>query len=202
MARARDPERAGEQPVADPLADPVGLAGEQRLVDGQPAGVDQRAVGDQLIAGLDPDQVAGDDLVGAQLDHATVADRLRARRDQQRQPVERLLGLQLLADADRRVDDRDQAEDRIRPQSERQDEDEEAADDRVEQRQDVGDDDARHGPAVRLLGLAQAGESARRLGAREPVVSRCGFHGPISQGRPRRSARSVQASSGGGPPAQ
>ena len=118
------------------------------------------AVGDQLVAGLDPDDVAGDDLVGAQLDHAAVADRLRPRRDQQRELVERLLRLQLLADPDRRVDDRDQAEERVGPQPEREDEDEEAADDRVEQRQDVGGDDARHRAAVRRLGLAQPREPA------------------------------------------
>ena len=89
---------------------------------------------------------------------APVADRLRPRRDQQRELVEGLLRLQLLADADRGVDDRDQAEDRVGPEAEREDEDEEAADDRVEQRQDVGGDDARHRAAVRRLGLAEAGE--------------------------------------------
>ena len=148
----------------------------------EPAGVDERAVGDQLIARLDPDHVAGHHLVGGHLDHPPVADRLRARSDQQGQAVEGLLRPQLLADADRRVDDRDQPEERVGPQAERQDEDEEAADDRVEQGQDVGGDDARDRAAVGRLGLAQPGEPARRLGAREPVVQRCGFHRPIFAG--------------------
>ena len=64
VAGAREHERAREQPVAGALADPVGLAGEQRLVDGQPAGVDDGAVGDELVARLDPDEVAGNHLVG------------------------------------------------------------------------------------------------------------------------------------------
>ena len=143
VARARDPERAREHSVAGPFADPVRLAGEQRLVHREAARVDHRAVGDQLIAGLDPDDVAGDDLVRGQLDDAAVADRLGARRDQQRELVERLLGLQLLADPDRRVDDRDQAEEGVGEEPERQHQDEEHRDDPVEQGEDVRSDDAR-----------------------------------------------------------
>ena len=178
-ARARDPERAREHPVSGPLADPVRLAGEQRLVDAQPARLHHRAVGDELVARLDSDDVARHDLVAAELDQAAVADHLRARRDQERELVERLLGLQLLADADARVDDRDQAEERVRPQPEREDEDEEDADDRVEERQRVGDDDARHRAARRGLGRAEPRETPRRLRARESLGCRRCFHEPI-----------------------
>ena len=55
VAGARDAERTGERPLADPLADAVGLAGEHRLVEGEPAALGDLAVGDELVAGLDPD---------------------------------------------------------------------------------------------------------------------------------------------------
>ena len=88
---------------------------------------DDHAVGDELVAGLDPDQVAGDHLLGAQLDQLAVAHGPRPRRDQERELVERLLGLQLLANPDRRVDHRDQAEQGVGEQPQRQHQDEEGA---------------------------------------------------------------------------
>src|SRR5829696_10501291 len=182
VAGARDRERAGEHPVGRALADPVRLAGQERLVDRESARVDKRAVGDELVAGLDADDVAGDDLVRRQLDDAAVADDPGARRDQEREPVQGLLGLQLLANPDRGVDDGDQPEKSIRPEAEREDQDEEDADDRVEQRQDVGGDDARDRAARGRLGLPEAREPARRLLAREPLGQRRRLHCSIYTG--------------------
>ena len=146
---------------------PSDSPGEQRLVHRQPTGVDQRAVGDELVAGLDADDVAGDDLVGDELDRAPVTHHLRPRRDQQGELIEGLLRLQLLADPDRRVDDRDHAEERVGKEAEREHEDEEAAEDGVEEREDVGADDARHRAAVGRLGRAEASQPAFGLGARQ-----------------------------------
>ena len=86
---------------------------------GEAAGGDRLAVGDQLVARADRDEVAGDDLGRQQLDRLAVADDPRVRRDQHRELVERLLRLQLLADADVGVDDRDQAEERVGVEPER-----------------------------------------------------------------------------------
>ena len=159
---------------------------------------DDHAVGDELVAGLDPDQVAGDDLVGAQLDQLAVADGLRPRRDQQRELVERLLGLQLLADPDRRVDHRDEAEEGVGEQAERQHEDEEDAEDRVEEREDVAGDDARDRAAGGRLRHPQAVQPPRRLGAGQPrrvraarsfVTIYTGAPGGRRYGSPRVSVR-------------
>ena len=86
--------------------------------------------------------VARHDLVGAQLDEPAVADHafaLGATRSARL--LEDLLRLQLLADADVAVDDRDEAEERVGEQAQREDDDEEAADDRVEEGEDVARDD-------------------------------------------------------------
>ncbi len=115
MARARDSEGAGQHPIARALVDTVRLTREQRFVDGEPARVDYRTIGYQLIAGLDANDVAGDDLVGSKLDQPSVANCLCLWRHQKCKLVERLFGLELLADADIGVDDRDHAEDRVCP---------------------------------------------------------------------------------------
>ncbi len=92
-----------------PSASPVSIDSSSVM----PRRGDRLAVGDQLVAGADRDDVAGDDLVAEQLDHRAVADDPGPRRDQHRQLVERRLRLQLLADPDVGVDHRDQAEERV-----------------------------------------------------------------------------------------
>jgi hypothetical protein len=143
VAGARDAEGARKHPVALALADPVGLAGQQGLVHRQPAGFGDLAVGDELVAGADRDQVAGHDLVGDQLHLGPVADDPRVGGDEDGDFVQRLLRLLLLVDTDAGVDDGDQAEDRVGVEPEPDVEDEEAGDDRVEEGEDVGGDDAR-----------------------------------------------------------
>ncbi len=146
----------------DPLADAVGLAGEHRLVEGEAAALGHLAVGDQLVARLDPDPVAGHDLLGPQLDQLAVPDRLRLRRDQQREALQRLLRLDLLPDPDVAVDHRDEAEERVGEQPEREHDDEEDADDQVEEGEDVAGDDARDRAAGAVLDRAELAQAAWR----------------------------------------
>jgi hypothetical protein len=170
VAGAGDAEGPRQHPLAHPLAHAVGLAGQQRLVEGHAAAGDRLAVGDQLVAGLDRDHVPRHDLLGQEADERTVAHDLGVGGDQHRQLVERLLRVQLLADADVGVDDRDQAEDGVGEQPQREDEDEEAADDRVEEGEDVAGDDARdraRGGVGRGAELAQA---LGCLGAAQPLL--------------------------------
>ncbi len=174
VAGPRRRERAGEHPVAAALLDPVRLPGQQRLVERQPARVDDVAVGDELIAGFDPDDVAGDDLLGTELDPTSVADHFGAGSDEEREVVERFLRLHLLADPDRRVDDRDQPEQRVRPEPLAEDEDEEDEDDRVEERQDVRPDDRPDRAARLVLDGAEPAEPLRGLGLAQPAhLGRC-----------------------------
>ena len=133
VAGPGDAERTRERPVADPLADTVGLTGEHGLVEGQPAALRHLAVRHQLVSRLDSDPVAGHDLVGTQLDQLAIPDDPRLRGHQQGEAVERLLGLQLLPDADVAVDHRDEAEESVGKQAEREHDDEEDADDQVEE---------------------------------------------------------------------
>ena len=114
------------------------------------------AVRDELVAGLDPHDVAGDDLVArVSSTYCAVPDHVRLRGDEQRELVERLLRLQLLADPDRRVDHRDQPEQGVGEQPQREHDHEEDGEDRVEEREDVAGDDARHRAARRRLGESQ-----------------------------------------------
>ena len=168
----------GERPLADPLADAVGLAGEHRLVEGEPAALRDLAVRDQLVARLDPDPVAGHDLFGAQLDQLAVTHGLRLRGDQQREAVERLLRLQLLADPDVAVDHRDEAEEGVGEEAEREHDDEEDADDQVEEREDVAGDDARHRPARAVLDRPELAQPLRGLLARQPTRDDAGRSPP------------------------
>ena len=167
VARAGDAEGARERPLPEPLADAVGLAGEHRLVEGEAAALGHLAVGDQLVAGLDPDPVARDDLLGAQLDQLAVADDLRLRRDQQREALERLLRLQLLPDPDVAVDHRDEAEERVGEQPQREHDDEEDADDQVEEGEDVAGDDARDRAARPVLDRPELAQPLGGLLARQ-----------------------------------
>ncbi len=102
------------------LVNPVGLAGQHRLVRGHAPGLDHLAVGDELVPGLDVDHVPGHNFGCQQLDHHAVAHHLRVGGDQHRQLIQGRLRLQLLADADVGVDHRDQPEQRVRVQPQRQ----------------------------------------------------------------------------------
>ena len=74
--------------VAERARDRVGLAGQHRLVELQRARLEQAAVGDHLLARLEPDRVALDDVVDRHRDRLAVAQHAGARGDEQRQAVE------------------------------------------------------------------------------------------------------------------
>ena len=134
--------------------------------------------------GSTADDVAGDDLVGQQLDHGAVADDLGPGRDQHRQLVQGRLRLQLLADADVGVDDGDQAEERVGVEPEPEVEHEEDADDRVEEGEDVAGDDARGRARGGLRRRPQLAQALGRLGAGEALLGGWlgGRHGVYSIG--------------------
>ena len=76
--RGRRPPRSSPSPRSQKEPDSARWPGRLRTPSASPvsidssrvsaAALDHLAVGDQLVAGLDPDDVAGDDLVGADLD--------------------------------------------------------------------------------------------------------------------------------------
>ena len=112
-AAAGDAERAGLHGVARAPRVGVGLAGEDRLVDLQPAGLEQPPVGDDLVARAQRDRVADDHVVDGHRALLAVAQDARAGRGQQREAIERPLGADLLDDADAGVDDDDACEQQV-----------------------------------------------------------------------------------------
>ena len=73
-ARARHDEAPGERRVVRVLRDRIGLAGEQRLVELEPGGVDDHAVGRELVAGAQVEDVVEDDRRDVDLLGPAVAD--------------------------------------------------------------------------------------------------------------------------------
>ena len=181
LADGRDPVGAGpldhERPRANLLTDGapgrLRLAGQDRLVEPQVGGGQDRPVGDHLIARREQHDVVDDDLLDLDRADSAVAPHVRVRRDQQREPVERPLRPHLLADPDRRVGDDDPEEQRVARVPEDQRHHPERGEDQVEHRQDVRADDARVRPARRAArGTARAREPPRRLSlasARRPA---------------------------------
>ena len=71
--RAGDDDRPGPHVVAGSVfAIGIGLAGEQRLVDLQPGGLGDDAVGEDLVAGAQLEQVVGDDVLDLDLGDVAV----------------------------------------------------------------------------------------------------------------------------------
>ncbi len=142
-ADALDRERARAHLVAGSALDRARLAGQDRLVDAQRVGVLERPVGDDLVARLEPHEVAGDELVDMHPPRVAVANDRRVRRDERREPVERALRADLLHRADPGVRDEDAEEERVLPLAERERHGAGDGEDQVEDREDVGADDAR-----------------------------------------------------------
>ncbi len=169
-ARALDRERAGADLVAGTPFDRVRLAGQDRLVEAETGRADERAVGDDLVAGLELDAVAHDDPVHRHATARAVAYDRAGRLHERGEPVERPLRPHLLEDPDRGVRDQHADEESVARVPEGDDEDAEHRQDQVEDGEDVGPDDAPVGAARLLLrrpglrrealpglGLAQAG---------------------------------------------
>jgi hypothetical protein len=96
---ARAPRRLGRRGA---------LAGQRRLVDLQRARRDDAPVRRHLVPGGDQDDVADDELLGRDLRLLAAAPHPRGRLHHRLQGVHRALGLALLAQADDRVQQRQQ----------------------------------------------------------------------------------------------
>ena len=123
------------------LRDEVRLAGQLRLVDLEPA-LDEAPVDDELIARLDGEEVADDELLGVHLADLPGTHDLRRRPRQQGDAVERLLGANLLDDADDdvRADD-GQRDERVEGSTHEHEGDAEDEEHVVDEREDVLRDD-------------------------------------------------------------
>ena len=164
VALALDREGAGEDLVADPPGDRLGLAGQLRLVERQPIGAHQVTVGGDLVAAGDPHQVADHDLADEHLPRRPVPDHGRFRHHQRRELVEGALGAHLLEGPDRDVGDEDAEEERVLRVAPDDRRGAEAGEDRVEDGEGVGDRDREVGAAGRLLaGRAALLQAARGL---------------------------------------
>ena len=126
------------------------FAGEQRLVDLQPVALEHGAVGQDLVPGLQPQHVVEHHVADGDLRDGTVPHDPGGRGVQHREAVERPLGPHLLHDADERVPDDHETEQRVGGGADGEDGDEERAEDGVEAGEDVAADDGGERPA-RLL---------------------------------------------------
>ena len=100
-AGALDHKRPRQDLIGDIAQHRLALTGEVGLVQRQAIALHQRAVGDHLIAGHDPHEIAHHDLVDRHLTWCPVADHGRPRRDERGQFVQRTLGADLLKRPDR-----------------------------------------------------------------------------------------------------
>ena len=196
-ARPGDHEAARQQAVAGPLADRLGLAGQQRLIGLKARAGPHHPVRDQLVPGAQVDQVAGDKVRDRDVLARAVADHADPRGAEHGEPVERALGAQLLRDADQRVGDEHDAEQGVLRLARDQDHGQQGTEDEVEPGQDVRPQDLGDRPAGALpapvrqparaplgnLGAGQAG--GRRLRHRRARRQRRGS-GRVSHARSPR----------------
>ena len=168
---ARDHDAARQHLGVDRLVDRVRLAGEQRLVELETVGGAHDAVGRNLVARTQLEQVVEDDRLDRALVEPAVPHDARHRRAQHGEPVEGPLGPDLLHDADQRVRDQDDPEQGVLRCAEHQDHDEQRAEDRVEPGEDVGPDDLAVRAAGPLAGVVRLPPSdpLRDLGAVRPT---------------------------------
>ena len=172
MAAARDDHAARQHLVADLLHDRFRFPGEERLVDLQAVARSQQPVGDELIAGVQRDEIVETTSPIGISRELAVAHHPRARRVEHREPVEGPLGSPLLHDPDQRIRDEHDTEQRVLQRADDDDDHEHRAEDRVE----TGED-------VRLQDLGERATRAILGCVREPVVDP-----PTNRGRvePRR----------------
>jgi hypothetical protein len=136
----------------------LGLAREQRLVDLQAGGGAHDAIGDDLVAEPQRDQLVEHDLLDRDVAFGGIADDESAGGIQHGEPVEHALGADLLDDPDQRVADEHDPEERILRLPRGEDGDEQRAEDRVEAREEVGAQDLAERAARALaarVGLAE-----------------------------------------------
>ena len=164
LERARALEHEGARPhlLADRALHGSGLAGEDRLVEPEPARLRERAVGHDLVPRSEPHEVADDEVRDVHRSGLSVAHDGRARCDERGEPVELVAGAKLLPDPDPGVGDEDAEEERVTPVAEEQCQDPQCEQDRVERRDRVGADDRRRRPACRRLCRRRPRGPARR----------------------------------------
>ena len=168
-AAAGDAEGSRLHAVAGAPGVRIGLAGEDRLVDLQAAGLEQPAIGHHLVSRAQHDRVPGDHVVDVDLALRTVAQDPRPRRREQRQAIERSLGPHLLDDPDARVDHQDRREEQIRELSRRDQGNRAGRQHEVEQREQIAADDRPVGHAAGRRVRGSPLEPARCLGRGETV---------------------------------
>ena len=204
-AAAGDAERAGLQLVAGAPRVGVGLAGQDRLVDLEPAGLEQPPVGHDLVARAQRrSRRRRRRRRRARRARAPSRSDARARRREQRQAVERPLRADLLDDADARVDDEHGGEEQVGELAGRDQRDGAGREHEVEQREQVAPDDRPVGQAAGgRLRRAPLLEPARRLGRAETVRrhSRQGRRRGATAGaaQPRASRGTMTACAGATP---
>src|SRR5947208_3332264 len=113
LADAFGDERPRPHLLARPTRYRARLAGQDRLVERQAVRRLDPSVRHDLVARLDAQEVADDDIADADRAGATVSYDGGGRRDERGEPVERLLRPHLLDDPDRRVEDEDPEEQRV-----------------------------------------------------------------------------------------
>ena len=93
------------------LLDRIGFAGEQRLVDGEVARLDEAAVGGHQVAGIEHDDIAGDERLDRHLSDRPVAHHVGLDRDRAGQRLHRVLGLALLNEIEDDAQEHDRGDD-------------------------------------------------------------------------------------------
>ena len=144
LERARCPRRRTSPTEPRPRLTARRAAASPVRIDSsscRPTLVEQQAVGDDLVAGAEPDEVSDDDLRDVKRAGLAVPHDGRARRHERGQLVELPLRAKLLPDPDPRVRDDDPEEERVAPVAEDEREQTEREKDRVERRERVRPDD-------------------------------------------------------------
>jgi hypothetical protein len=180
---------AREERLAGDLRDRVGLAGQERFVELGPALAHGRAVEEHLVAAPRHEEVAEDDLRGVDGALHALAQDVRPRPVQERDPVELPLRPRLLDDADEDVrDDRAGGEEGLDVEPERDEEERDGDEDAVDPQVGVLAEDLPVGPGGRRVEVVPfaALPPRGRLGLRQP-----------GRGRPERRRHGGQRGDGG-----
>ena len=177
-ARPGNHEAARQQAFAGPLVHRLGLPGEQRLIGLQAHAVAHHPVRDQLVASPKRDQIIGHKLLDSDVARRAITDHPDPRRAEHGEPVQRPLSPQLLPDADQRIGDQHDAEQRVLRLPEGQDHGQQHAQQQVEPGEDVRAQD---------LGDRAAGPLSARV--RQPARAPLGNLGAAQPGRRRHRDR-------------
>jgi hypothetical protein len=144
-----DDEAARHQVITSLLGHRLGLAGQQRLIQLQPVGLQHAGIHRDLVAASQLKDVVQHDLVRIDLRCRAVAHHARPRGGQDREAIQRALGMQLLGHPDSRIHHQHHTEQPVLRRPDDQDHHEQRAEDRVEPGQHIGTQDLQHGATRR-----------------------------------------------------